>query len=37
VRALCAVLAALFAFTAITTHRTHHIDYRTPAHHTTKD
>jgi hypothetical protein len=34
-RVLCCALAALFAYTAITAHRAHHVDYRQPAHHTT--
>lgn len=33
-RGICAALAALFAFTALTTARAHHIDYRTPTAHT---
>jgi hypothetical protein len=37
VRAICVALACLFAYTAISTHRAHHVDYRQPAHHTTKE
>jgi hypothetical protein len=36
-RVLCCALACLFAYTAVTTHHTHHVDYRTPTHHTTKE
>lgn len=36
-RALCVALAALFAYTAISDHRAHHVDYRTPTHHATKE
>lgn len=35
-RVLCCALACLFAYTAISDHRTHHVDYRVPAHHTTE-
>jgi hypothetical protein len=38
VRAICAALAALFAFVVITNYRAHHVDYQPPpAHHATPE